>query len=198
MARFSALIIFLLWNCSLQGQVIKPNEYTLNPDAEPLTFSKRLLNEMGGEGFKMNPKFKLKHAFYGDMPGNPFRNIGTWNIKNDSVIFIIKPSTLTRKYGYKSQERYYLVTASYQLLDELNSYSIINQIVILNDGTLPANFLSEMNSIITEYMNEIDKEEIWLIDERVDNINQRLTNYLAELEIFISIEPERKTITNKR
>ena len=198
MARLSALIFSLLCTCSLQGQVIALNEYDLNPDAQPLTFCKKGLSEVGGQGFQMNPKFKLGHAFFGDRPGNPYRNIGTWDIKNDTVNFMIKPNHLTRRYGYKSHTRYYPVTASYQLLDELNSYAIINQIVILDDGTLPADFLSEMNSIITAYLDEVDKEETWLLDEQADHINQRLANYLAEHEIFVSIETERKTTADNR
>jgi hypothetical protein len=193
MTRFSTLLLVVLLNFNLAAQEIASNNYRLEPNKQPVTFSKRMLNEMGGQGFQMNPKFKLKHAFYGDTPGSPFRDVGNWEIRNDSVIFKINPGTLTKRYGYKTQERFSTVSLTYTLFDELKSNSITSQIVILNDGTYQDKFLDQMNAIISKYLNEIDKEAIWVIDERADNINQRLRNFLTEQGLFSSFETDRKS-----
>ena len=45
--------------------------------------------EITGESFELVKRSKLKHAFFGDYPGNSYNDCGSWTIVNDSIVLLI-------------------------------------------------------------------------------------------------------------
>jgi hypothetical protein len=202
MNKLPWLIILLTTQLYSQNITLKLDTAIYDASFYQKGYTLRKKDDMGGQGWEINKTSNLRHAFYGDMPaGSKFRNVGTWTMRNDSLVFFIKEKNLVNKYGYKSQESFKPVIVSWELRSDLKNDSaklliFRNKLIILNRSNDPRELVNELQGLIfnrfESLKNDLDPNDPYYFFELNEGTAGLLKDLLYEKSLFGSVETKRE------
>jgi|GEM_PF-4077465 len=191
--------IFLIVTSRLCAQDIDVKLDTLFPD--PSIFYKKYViqktEKIGGEGFELVNASKLRHAFYGDRPGNPYYACGSWTILDDSIVFFISNKRLLTTYGYKSRESYRPLLISWDLRTDLRNTEdkllvFKNKLVILNNVVEPNDLLDQLRAMIALKLEklkaEANSDDVFYFFQLNEKVAKEFYDLLYEKKLFASLD----------
>lgn len=156
--------------------------------------------ETGGEGFELLRSSKLRHAFFSDRPGNPYRQSGAWTMMNDSIVLFISNKKLVTKYKYNKRESYRPISLSWDLSTNLknNKNKLLvfkNKLIVLNKAGDPNELLNQLRVHTTLTLDKLktgtNPEDPFYYFELNEKIINEMFGFLYEKKLFESIETAR-------
>lgn len=181
---FSQNIILNIDSTSKEASVYAGN-YTLKKS-----------NEMGSSNWLLGNSGELDFSYGSDQTWNSKILAGQWELRNDSIIFLVTNKKFLKRSSYSSKEAFTPFIFSWELVsdskcgnDTTSRMVFNNKIIVLNKSESRVELLNEISDRLTSSFDRLKNNyDYFSLDEK---IRDEITDLLYSKNLFSYLQSER-------